>query len=119
MHKQFKHLGGTENTLEQQALESIEPTLVPPTCRGIPIESTPLKTYSKSRGMSKSPKSATKSSPIQPHKQKTLIDVFNKNDKLGTISSNGHFVCPKCCVFATINIELFREHLYKEVNYKT
>ncbi|XP_026811622.1 uncharacterized protein LOC113552843 isoform X4 [Rhopalosiphum maidis] len=116
-HKQY--LGGAENILEQQALESIEPTLVPPTCRGIPIDSTPLKMNNKSRGMSKSPKSATKSSSIQPHKQKTLIDVFNKNDKLGTISSNGHFVCPKCYVFETINIELFREHLYKEVNYKT
>ncbi|CAI6364719.1 unnamed protein product [Macrosiphum euphorbiae] len=119
LHKQSKHLYGTENMLEQQALESIEPTLVPPTCRGIPIESTPLKTSNKSRGMAKSPKSATKSSPIQPHKQKTLIDVFNKNDKLGAISSNGYFVCPKYCGFETISIELFREHLYKEVNYKT
>ncbi|KAL4143321.1 hypothetical protein QTP88_005667 [Uroleucon formosanum] len=119
LHKQSKHLGGTDNMLEQQALESIEPSLVPPTCRGIPIESTPLKTYNKSRGMAKSPKSSTKSSPIQSNKQKTLIDVFNKNDKLGAISSNGYFVCPKCCVFETMNIELFREHLYKEVNYKT
>lgn len=119
LHKQSKHLGGTENMLEQQALESIEPTLVPPTCRGIPIESTPLKTSNKYRGNAKSPKSANKSSPIQPHKQKTLIDVFNKNDKLGAISSNGYFVCPKCCVFETMNIELFREHLYKEINYKT
>ncbi|CAH1712108.1 unnamed protein product [Aphis gossypii] len=114
-----KPLKGAENFLEQQALESIEPTLVPPTCRGIPVESSPLKMNNKFRGTSKSPKSATKSSSFQPHKQKTLINSFNKNDKLGAISSNGHFVCPKCNVFETINIELFREHLYKEVNYKT
>jgi len=101
--------------LKQQALESIEPTLVPPTCRGIPIESTPLKTYTnKSHGIAKRPKSAT-----QSRKQKTFIDVFNKNDKLGAISSNGYFVCPICCVFETMNIKLFRQHLYKEVNYKT
>uniref|UniRef100_A0A2H8TXZ9 Zinc finger and BTB domain-containing protein 6 n=1 Tax=Melanaphis sacchari TaxID=742174 RepID=A0A2H8TXZ9_9HEMI len=111
--------GGAENILEQQALESIEPTLVPPTCRGIPIESTPLKINNKPRGMSKSPKSATKSSSIQAHKQKMLIDVFNKNDKLGEISSNGFFVCPKCNKFEISSIELFREHLYKEINYKT
>jgi len=63
---------------------------------------------------------ATKSSSIQPHKQKTLIDIFNKNDKLGATSSNDlHFVRPKCDDFKTTNIEFFREHLYKEVNYKT
>eukprot|EP00102_Acyrthosiphon_pisum_P022313 XP_016659523.1 PREDICTED: uncharacterized protein LOC100573806 [Acyrthosiphon pisum] len=118
LHKRSKHLGGTDNMLKQQALESIEPTLVPPTCRGIPIESTPLKKYTnKSGGIANSSKSATKSTPIQPHKQKSLKDVFNNNE-LGAISSNGYFVCPKCCVFETMNIELFREHLYREVNQK-
>jgi len=101
--------------LQHQALESIEPTLVPPSCRGIPVESTPLKTNSKSYGVSKNPKSTTISSPIQSHKQTMLKDIFIK---LGQISSDGHFVCPKCYVFKTINIDLFREHLYKEVNYK-
>jgi len=55
--------------------------------------------------MSMSLKLATKSSSIQPHKQKTFIDIFNKNDKLGAISSNAHFVCPKFEVFETINID--------------
>ncbi|KAE9544874.1 hypothetical protein AGLY_000417 [Aphis glycines] len=85
-----------DNFLEPQALESIDATLVSPTCRVILIESTPLKMNNKSRGIS------------------------IRNDKLGAISSNGlPFVCPKCDDFKTINIELFREHLYKEVNYKT
>lgn len=69
--------------------------------------------------MSMSPKSATKSSLIQPHKQKTLIGIFDKNDKLGEISLNAHFVCPKFEVFEAINIEFFCEHLHKEINYKT
>jgi len=99
-------LRGAENFLEHRALESIDTKLVPPTCRGIPIESKPLKMINKCRGIL--------------HKQKMIIDIFNKNDKLGGISSNGrHFVCPKCDVFKTINVELFRKHLYKEVNYKT
>jgi len=95
LHKQSKHLSCTENISKPQALESIGPTLVPPTCRGIPIDLIPLKTCNnKSYGIA-------------------------KNDKLGAISSNGYFVCPKCYIFETMHIKLFREHLYKEINYKT
>lgn len=63
--------------------------------------------------MSISPKSATKSW-IQPHKQKTLIDTFNMNDKLGAISSNALFVCPNCEDFEAFNSEFFYEHLIKK-----
>lgn len=109
----------TANMLEQQALESIQPSLVPPTCRGIPIESIPTNKVS-NKSTSKSPKKTAKnSSPLQVHKQKTLIDNFNIDDSLGYISSNGQFTCPRCNVFETMNIEHFREHLYKDVNYKT
>ncbi|XP_025411013.1 uncharacterized protein LOC112683957 isoform X4 [Sipha flava] len=107
------------NMLEQQALESIEPSLVPPTCRGIPIESMPTNKAS-NKSTSKSPKKTAKnSSPHQVHKQKTLVDDFNKDDSLGYISSNGQYTCPRCNIFKTMNIEHFRDHLYKDVNYKT
>jgi len=101
---------------EQQALESIEPTLFPPTCRGIPIESIP--TSIKPRGgISKSPKGSTKNSPVR--KSKILIDNFSMNDSFGYLSPNGYFACPKCNLFETMNVEHFREHLYKDINYKT
>ncbi|VVC35861.1 Zinc finger C2H2-type,Zinc finger, RING/FYVE/PHD-type [Cinara cedri] len=106
-------MGKTTNNQEQQALESIEP-LMPPSCRGIPIESIYT---SKSRGVSKSPKSAKKS-PVQARKQKLFQDDFNEDDSLGTISTTGQFVCPKCDLFKTTDLENFREHLYKEINNK-
>lgn len=105
---------------EQQALESIEPTLMPPTCRGIPVESISIsKSYNKSRGVSKSPKKTAKNSPVQVRKQNILIDNFKEDDSLGTISAGGSFSCPKCNVFETTNEYYFREHLYKDINYKT
>lgn len=117
--KQAKLLLSVTNTQEQLALESIEPSLVPPTCRGIPIDTTSSisRTYNKSRGLSKSPKT-TKSSPLQARKQKILTDTFNISDSLGTITSNGLFSCPRCNAFDTMNIDHFREHLIKDVNYK-
>lgn len=105
--------------LEQQALESIEPSLVPPTCRGIPIESIPVNKASNKSTAFKSPKKSTKSSPLQLHKQKTLVDNFSKDDSLGCLSSGGQFACPRCNVFETMDLEQFREHLFKDVNYKT
>jgi len=60
-------LRGAEN-YKQQALDSIDTKLMPPNCRGIPIESTPLKKINKCRGIT--------------HKQKMIKDIFNKNDKL-------------------------------------
>lgn len=113
---------GAAYILEQQALESIEPTIVPPTCRGIPIDSIPtLKASTKFRGVSKSPKAkvAAKNSPNQARKQLISTDIFTKDDSLGSISCNGLFTCPRCNVFKTMNVDHFREHLYKDVNYKT
>lgn len=105
------------NNLEQQALESIEPLMLP-TCRGIPIESNVLsKVNNKFRGISKSPKSAKKS-PVQAGKQKMLKDDFREDDSLGTISSKGQLLCPKCNIFETRNVDCFRDHLYKDINYK-
>lgn len=104
--------------LEQQALESIDTTLVPPACRGIPLEPTDDKTiYNKSRGIiTKSPKTQTKSSPIS--KQTMLIDNFSVNDSLGEISLTGLYSCPRCNAFETEDVEEFRKHLIKDVNYK-
>lgn len=112
---------GIEYTQELQALESITPTLMPPACRGIPVEPIPYcKASNKSRSVSKSPaKLAAKSSTHQSRKPKMLLDNFNKNDSFGTISSNGHFVCPRCNDFETIDVEFFSEHLKKDINYKT
>lgn len=104
--------------LEQQALESIEPSLVPHTCRGIPIESIPTNKAS-NKSTPKSPKKTVKSFQSPVNKQKTLIDNFKKDDSLGYISSNGQFACPRCNEFETLNVDLFREHLYKDVNYRT
>lgn len=106
------------NNQEQQALESIQ-SLVLPTCRGIPIESiaTTSKVNNKSQGVSKSPKSVKKS-PLQSRKQKPLIDDFSEDDSLGIISQRGQFTCPRCSFYETRNIESFRDHLYKDVNYK-
>lgn len=118
--KPSKQLPGATYILEQQALESIEPTIVPPTCRGIPIDSIPtVKTSTKSRGVSKSPKAAAKNSPTQARKQLISTDSFSKDDTLGSISSNGLFTCPRCNIFKTMNVDHFREHLFKDVNYKT
>lgn len=117
---QTNQLPSTSYILEQQALESIEPTIVPPTCRGIPIDSIPtVKNCNKSRGVTKSPKAAAKNSPNQARKQLILPDTFSKDDNLGAISSIGLFTCPRCNVFETMSKEYFREHLYKDVNYKT
>lgn len=118
LHTHSKHLVNLENIQEHRALESIDATLVPPTCRGIAIESTPLKSYKKSRDVPKCRKS-TKSYPIHSQKQKNFEDILNKDVNLGVISANGHFVCPKCNLFETMNIRLFRKHLYKEVTFKT
>lgn len=106
------------NTQEHQALDSIEP--MSPTCRGIPIETTStIKTYSKVRAASKSPRSASKnSSPFHGRKQKMFTDSFSVNDSLGTITSTGLFSCPRCNVFETMNIDHFREHLFKDVHFK-
>lgn len=105
---------------EQQALESIETSRIPPTCRGIPIETTSAsRTINKSRSISKSPKSAAKSSsPFHGRKQKLLTDTFSVDDSLGTITSTGLFSCPRCNVFTTMNIDHFRDHLFKDVNFK-
>lgn len=69
--------------------------------------------------MSKSPKAAAKFSPFQARKQKMLTDIFSIDDSLGTISPNGQFVCPRCNIFETMNIEHFRDHLYQDVHLKT
>lgn len=92
---------------------------MPPTCRGIPLESitTTNKVNNKSRGVSKSPKSAKKS-PLQTRKSKMFIDDFSENDNLGIISPRGQFVCPRCGIYETRNLESFRDHLYKDVNFK-
>lgn len=117
-HNESKRLVGTSNMLEQQALESIEPTLVPPACRGIPVESAGNKTtYNKPRDIiTKSPKTQAKSSPIR--KQTTLNDNFSVNDSLGEISLTGLYSCPRCNAFETENVKEFRKHLIKDVNYK-
>lgn len=104
----------TANMHEQQALESIEPSLVTPTCRGIPIETvSKTKTPNKSRVIPKSPKTTAKSS-----KQKLLPVSFSENDSLGCLSANGLFVCPRCNVYETLDVVHFRHHLYKDIQYK-
>lgn len=109
----------SEYTQELQALESIEPAIMPPTCRGIPVEPIAInKTPSKSRGLLKSPLKISRQS-IQSHKQKLISNMFSKDDSMGTISSNGHFVCPRCNNFETSNVHHFSEHLEKEIYYKT
>jgi len=119
--KQTKRLLNTRNIQEQQALQSIELSCISQTCRGIPVEeSSKTKTCNKSRGVSKSPKSATKNSALlNSRKQKMLIDTFSVDDSLGTITSTGLFACPRCNVFETMNIDHFRDHLFKDVNFKT
>lgn len=105
-------MGKAANNQEQQALESIDPRMLP-NCRGIPIETT---NKSKFRGVSKIPKSAKKSS-VKARKRKLLKDDdFRENDNLGTISPSGQYVCPKCDMFETKYLHDFRAHLYEEIN---
>lgn len=116
-HNEPKRLLGFSNMLEQQALESIDTTLVPPACRGIPLEPADDKINNKSRGIiTKSPKTQAKSSPIR--KQTVLIDNFSVNDSLGEISLTGLYSCPRCNAFETGDVQEFRKHLIKDVNYK-
>lgn len=117
--KQTEYIQDTANMHEQQALESIEPTLVLPTCRGIPVETvSKSKSPSKSRFMPKSPKTTAKSSSLSPYKQKMLAVSFSKYDSLGSLSANGLFVCPRCNEFEASIEEQFRLHLYKDVQFR-
>lgn len=90
--------------LVEQALDSIEPSIVPPTCRGIPV--TGYNHYSK----------INKSRRIS--KNKLFVDNFDPNHNLGELTSNGLYSCPICNEFETDELFQFRHHLYEEVNYK-
>ncbi|VVC37522.1 Zinc finger C2H2-type [Cinara cedri] len=106
------HMGNTINNQEQRALESIDPRM-PLSCRGIPIESNYT---SESRFVSKNPKSAKQSQvKIKPE---MFQNDFKEDDRLGSISKSGQFVCPKCNSFTTKSIKIFRDHLYKEIDSK-
>jgi len=105
---QLNYIPSTPNLVEQ-ALESIEPSIVPPACRGIPVATKP-------RSNVKSPKALLKRSPVS--KKKEFIDNFSPNDSIGELTPNGFYSCPKCNEFESLSLFHFRQHLYQEINYK-
>ncbi|XP_050426602.1 LOW QUALITY PROTEIN: uncharacterized protein LOC126836927 [Adelges cooleyi] len=53
------------------------------------------------------------------HRKSVQTDNFDKNASLGTIKSNGHYLCPKCNESHTEDVGRFKEHVYQEIDYKT